>query len=169
MGLFRRNKNNNKPVIRQIIDLIPSHLLIKVTQQHGSDKGCHKYKTYDQLVALLFGQLCRCSTLEDISVGIGASKTYIRDLGLQQSPAKSTMSDGNKKRDFKVFESLYMNLLTYYGHLLKQNNLRQVIEETKPYLFVTVVQLAYVWSFLIGQSFGQLKEALKFTRSGMKQ
>ncbi|NCP85557.1 MAG: IS4 family transposase [Flavobacteriales bacterium] len=131
MGLFRRNKNNNKPVIRQIIDLIPSHLLRKVIQQHGSDKGCHKYKTYDQLVALLFGQLCRCSTLEDISVGIGASKTYIRDLGLQQSPAKSTMSDGNKKRDYKVFESLYMNLLTYYHHLLKQHNYRQVIEEVK--------------------------------------
>lgn len=131
MGLFRRNKNNNKPIIRQIIDLIPSHLLRKVIQQHRSDKGCHKYKTYDQLVALLFGQLCRCSTLEDISVGIGASKIYIRDLGLQQSPAKSTMSDGNKKRDYKVFESLYMNLLTYYRHLLKQHNYRQVIEEVK--------------------------------------
>ena len=131
MGLFRRNKNNNKPVIRQIIDLIPPHILRKVIQQHRSDKGCHKYKTYDQLVALLFGQLCRCSTLEDISVGIGASKTYIRDLGLQQSPAKSTMSDGNKKRDFKVFESLYMNLLTYYSHLLKQHNYRQVIEDVK--------------------------------------
>jgi hypothetical protein len=131
MGLFRRNKNNNKPVIRQIIDLIPSHLLRKVTQQHKSDKGCHKYKTYDQLVALLFGQLCRCSTLEDISVGIGASKTYIRDLGLDQSPAKSTMSDGNKKRDYKVFESLYLNLLSYYGHLLKQHNYRRVIEEVK--------------------------------------
>ncbi len=131
MGLFRRNKNNNKPVIRQIIDLIPPHILRKVIQQHRSDKGCHKYKRYDQLVALLFGQLCRCSTLEDISVGIGASKTYIRDLGLQHSPAKSTMSDGNKKRDFKVFESLYMNLLTYYSHLLKQHNYRQVIEEVK--------------------------------------
>lgn len=121
----------DKPVIRQIIDLIPSHLLFRVVQLHRSDKGCHKYKTYDQLVALLFGQLCRCSTLEDISVGIGASKTFIRDLGLQQSPAKSTMSDGNKKRSFKVFESLYMNLLTYYSHLLKQHNYRQVIEEVK--------------------------------------
>ena len=46
-------------------------------------------------MALLFGQLRRCSTLEDISVGFGASKTFIRDLGLQQSPAKSTMSDGS--------------------------------------------------------------------------
>lgn len=131
MGLFRRNKNTNKLVIRQILDLIPPHLLQRVTQQYQSDKGCSKYKTYDQLVALLFGQLCRCSTLEDISVGIGASKTFIGDLGLKQSPAKSTMSDGNKKRIYKVYESLYTNLLTYYSHLLKRHSYRQVIEEVK--------------------------------------
>jgi hypothetical protein len=41
------------------------------------------------------------------------------------------MSDGNKKRDYKVFESLYMNLLTYYSNMLKQHNYRQVIEEVK--------------------------------------
>lgn len=80
MGLFRRNKNNknnNKPVIRQIIDLIPPHLIQKVTQIYKSDKGCSKYRTYDQLVAYLFGQLNKCYTLEDISVGIGASKTFL--------------------------------------------------------------------------------------------
>lgn len=131
MGLFRRNKNNNKPVIRQIIDLIPPHLINKVIRQYNSDKGCHKYKTYDQLVALLFGQLSKCTTLEDISVGIGASKTFIRDLGLAQSPAKSTMSDGNKKRDYRVFESLFMNLLNYYENLLNKPNYRPVIEEVK--------------------------------------
>lgn len=131
MGLFRRNKNNNKPVISQIIELIPRHLIQKSTQTYKSDKGCHKYKTYDQLVALLFGQLCRCSTLEDISVGLGASKTFISDLGLTQSPAKSTMSDGNKKRDYKVFESLYLSLLSHYGQVLKRQGYRKVIDEVK--------------------------------------
>lgn len=131
MGLFRRNKNTNKPVIRQILDLIPPHLLNRVIQTYQTDKYCHRYKTYDQLVALLFGQLCRCSTLEDTSVGIGASKTFIRDLGLEQSPAKSTMSDGNKKRDYKVFESLYISLLSYYTNLLKNHSYRKTIEEVK--------------------------------------
>ena len=131
MGLFRRNKNTNKPVIRQIIDLIPAHLLRRAIQTHHTDKYCHKYKTYDQLVALLFGQLWRCSTLDDISVGIGASKTFIRDLGLEQSPAKSTMSDGNKNRDYKVFENLYMSLLNYYSHQLISHNYRKIIDEVK--------------------------------------
>jgi hypothetical protein len=66
-----------------------------------------KYKTYDQFVALTYGQLNKCYTLNDISTGIGVSETFIEDLGLTQSPARSTMSDGNKKRDWKVFESLY--------------------------------------------------------------
>lgn len=131
MGLFRRTKNNKKPIIRQIIDLIPRHILRQGIQKYQTDKYCHKYKTYDQLVALLFGQLCRCSTLEDISVGIGVSETYINDLGLQQSPAKSTMSDGNKKRDWRVFEHIYQGLLTYYGHSLRSHSNARVVEEVK--------------------------------------
>ncbi len=131
MSLFRRNKNNNKPVIRQVIDLIPPHLLRLSVNKYQTDKYCHKYKTYDQLVALLFGQLCKCSTLEDISVGMGVSETFIKDLGLQQSPAKSTMSDGNKNRDWQVFEHLYNGLLKYYGCSLSKYANQRVIEEVK--------------------------------------
>jgi len=131
MSLFRRNKNNNKPVIRQVIDLIPRHLLRNSINKYQSDKYCHKYKTYDQLVALLFGQLCKCSTLEDISVGIGVSETFIKDLGLQQSPAKSTMSDGNRNRNWQVFESLYNELLKYYGSSLSKHTNQIVVEEVK--------------------------------------
>lgn len=131
MSLFRRNKNNNKPVIRQIIDLIPKHLLISCVAKFQTDKYCHKYKTYDQLVALLFGQLCKCGTLEDISVGIGVSETFIGDLGLEQSPAKSTMSDGNKNRNWQVFEALYNELLKYYGTSLSKYSNQIVVEEVK--------------------------------------
>lgn len=131
MGLFRRNKNNNRPVVRQILDMIPSHLLRSSINKFQTDKYCHKYKTYDQLVALLFGQLCRCSTLEDISVGIGVSETFIKDLGLEQSPAKSTMSDSHKKRDYHVFEHLYASLLSYYGNILRSRANPIVVEEVK--------------------------------------
>jgi hypothetical protein len=41
------------------------------------------------------------------------------------------MSDGNRKRDYKVFETLYMNLLGYYSHLLKRHSTRKTIDEIK--------------------------------------
>jgi len=131
MGLFRRNKNNNKPVIRQIIDLVPNWLFDSCTNTYKTDKGCSKYKTYDQFVALTFGQLNKCQSLSDISAGIGVSETFIQDLKLQQSPARSTMSDGNKNRDWHVFESLYYRLLNHYKSVLKKHHNTHIIQEIK--------------------------------------
>lgn len=131
MGLFRRIKNNKKPLIRQIIDLVPRWMLDSCATKHNSNKGCSKYKAYDQFVALTFGQLNKCYTLSDISTGIGVCQTLIDDLGLTQSPARSTMSDGNKKRSYKVFEMLYYRLLKHYDRVLKNQNQRNVIAEIK--------------------------------------
>jgi len=131
MGLFRRNKNNNKPVIRQIIDLVPRWIFDNCTKTYKTDKGVSKYRTYDQFVALTFGQLNKCQSLNDISAGIGVSEIFIKDLGLSQSPARSTMSDGNKKRDWRMFESLYNHLLSHYKSVLKKHHNTQIIEEIK--------------------------------------
>ena len=67
MALFRLTKNTNKPILGQILSLIPAYILNYQIQKHKSDKGCSKYKTYDQLVALIFGQLNKCDTLSTIS------------------------------------------------------------------------------------------------------
>jgi len=131
MGLFRRTKNSNKPVIRQIIDLVPRWILQSCIRTYKSDKGCSRYKTYDQFVAMTFGQLNKCYTLSDISTGIGISETFISDLGLAQSPARSTMSDGNKQRNWQVFESLYYKLLEHYRRVLAAHHKGHIIEEIK--------------------------------------
>ena len=131
MGLFRRTKANNKPLLKQIIDLVPRWLLNSCVKQYHSNKGCSKYKTYDQFVALTFGQLNKCLTLSDISTGIGVSETFIGDLGLEQSPARSTMSDGNKNRNWQVFGRLYLRLLTHYQGVLSKQHQSHLIEEIK--------------------------------------
>jgi len=131
MGLFKRSKNTNKPLIRQILDLVPRWLFDSCTNTYQSDKGCSKYMTYDHFVALTFGQLNKCQSLNDISAGIGVSEIFINDLGLKQSPARSTMSDGNKKRDWHVFESLYYRLLSHYKTVLKKHHNAHIIKEIK--------------------------------------
>ena len=81
MGLFKRSKNTNKPLIRQILDLVPPWLFKSCTSKYNTDKGCSRYLTYDQFVAQSFGQLNKCLTLSDISTGIGVSEVYISSLG----------------------------------------------------------------------------------------
>lgn len=131
MKLHRRSKNNKTPIIRQVLNLIPSYILRNSINKYQADKGCHKYKTYDQLVALTFGQLGKCYTLSDISCGLSISQTFLTDLGLTQNPARSTMSDGNKNRDYRTFEDLYYQLINHYRRTLTDNRDRAIIEEVK--------------------------------------
>jgi IS4 transposase len=115
----------------KILSLILAYILNYQIQKHKSDKGCSKYKTYDQLVALIFGQLNKCDTLSTISFGLSISSTFLSDIKLKQSPSKSTMSDGNKNRNYKVFEGLYFSLLSYYKNILKAQHKTTIIEEIK--------------------------------------
>lgn len=131
MELFSRNKNNKKPLIRQILDLIPRDIFQSCVAEYKTNKGCSRYKTYDQFVAMSFGQLNKSITLSDISSGIGVSEIFIKDLGLSQSPARSTMSDGNKKRNWKVYELLYYKVIKHYENILTKKNQRKIIEEIK--------------------------------------
>lgn len=124
-------KKSNKPLLGQILDLIPDSVLNKTIETHQSDKHCHKYKTYDQLVSMMFGQLNKCHSLREIAQGISISPQFLKDIGLEQSPAKSTMSDGNAKRDWQVFEKLYFGLLEHFSGLFSKQKEYKVIQEVK--------------------------------------
>ncbi len=128
-AIKRASKKSDLPLFGQIIKLIPKYLLIKCVDIYKTDKHCSSYKTYDQLVALLFGQLNKCLSLREITMGLGLTPETIKDLDLLQSPAKSTMSDGNAKRDYRVFERLYQELLKHYKNLYTQTPEYKAITE----------------------------------------
>lgn len=124
-------KKSELPVFKQILDLIPHSVLRKSINKHRSDKSCSKYFTYDQLVSMMFGQLNKCLSLREIDMGIDQSPEFLSHIGLEQSPAKSTMSDGNAKRDYHVFEDLYYELCNHYKQQLGRRPEYKVIEEIK--------------------------------------
>lgn len=64
-------------------------------------------------------------------MGIDQSPEFLSHIGLDQSPAKSTMSDGNAKRDYHVFEDLYYALCNHYKQQLGRRPEYKVIEEIK--------------------------------------
>lgn len=122
-------ENQNFPYSKQLIDLIPKGVLDNSIDLFSSDKHCSTYKTRDQLTAMFFGQLNKCLSLREITLGLGTTPEFIKDIGLLQSPAKSTMSDGNAKRDYKVFESIYSGLIKHYkGVYSKTPNYKSITE-----------------------------------------
>lgn len=128
MNSTKLGKNDN-PLLRQILDLIPEHVLRDAIYSYQSGKHCSKYRTYDELVAMIFGQVNKCLTLREIAQGIRVSPKFLRDIKLEKSPARSTMSDGNEKRDYRVFEFIFNQLLKYYMNYYKKRDGYQIIKE----------------------------------------
>jgi hypothetical protein len=122
-------KKSELPIFKQILDLIPYSVMRTAINKYKSDKSCSKYFTKDQLASMMFGQMNRCLSLREIALGIDQSPEFLADIGLEQSPAKSTMSDGNSKRDYRVFEELYHLLLKYYKSQLRMRPDYKVIQE----------------------------------------
>lgn len=71
-------------------------------------------------------------TLSDISTGIGVSETFIKDLGLTQTKSSPiNQSDSTKKRNWKIYETLYFRLLKHYERVLAVKHQSRIIEEIK--------------------------------------
>jgi len=132
MGFILPHKNTKKSgstLFKQILDLVPKHIFYDAVHRFDLDKGCSAYMAYDQFVSMIFGQLNKCLSLREISLGLGSDEKLLFDLNLKQSPAKSTMSDGNSKRNWQGFEHIYFELIKYYKNVFsKQEGYKEIKE-----------------------------------------
>jgi IS4 transposase len=131
MSSIHRSKSNDKCLFSQIVGLIPPAILRNCINKKSSDDGFRCYNTESELIAILFGQLNGCYSLRDITLGINVNTLFLKELGLTQSPARSTMSDGNARRSYEVYELLFCELITYYKGLFSKSEHYKVIEEIK--------------------------------------
>lgn len=107
MGFFRRTKNIQKnKLFDKLLTLFHDACLNLVQKNTGQAKCVVNAELTSNLLQYLTDSLIN-PILNDIPTGIGVSETFIEDLVLIQSPARFTMSDSDKKLDWKVFESLY--------------------------------------------------------------
>lgn len=120
------NKDNKikfvgQPIISQILKLIDKATFISLVREKKSDHYYKAFKSWDQLVVLLFGILSRCDSMTETIEGLKAMRGKLNHLGLQKSPAKSTAGDGLRKRDSSFFEVLYYKLVERYKSFLSDS------------------------------------------------
>lgn len=127
--LHKNMKKSDIPLFGQLLELIPKYILTTSIDKYQTDKYCSSYKTYDHLVALMFGQLNKCTSHREICIGMSGDEKFLRDIKLAQSPARSTMSDGNAKRNYKVFSEIYQQLISHYGKVFSKRSGYKEIKE----------------------------------------
>jgi len=110
-----------QPIFGEILKLIDRSTFVQIVREKKSDYYYKAFKSWEQLMVMLFGKLSRCDSMAEICEGMKALGGKLNHLGLQKAPAKSTASDGLRKRDSSFFEALYYKLVEQYKGFLSDS------------------------------------------------
>jgi hypothetical protein len=117
-------KFTGQPVLSQILEVIPSSLINKANRKHQANRYYKRLPLRTHLVSLLYGVLSYCNGLREMCEGLLACEGRLSHLGFDRAPARSTLSDANSKRSYRVFETIYEGLLKQYHSFISDSRLK---------------------------------------------
>ena len=96
-------------IFNNLLQLIPRHQFQKVVNEYNGDKYVKKLTCWNQLTTLMFAQAKGKESLRDIETSLKAQSPKLYHLGLPVIK-RSTLSDANNKREYRIFEELFYSL-----------------------------------------------------------
>lgn len=113
-----------QPVLSQILDIIPSSLIQRANRKHDANRYYKKLPLRVHLISLLYGVFSYCNGLRELCEGMLGCEGKLSHLGLDKAPARSTLSDANTKRSYRVFETIYEGLLKQFHSFISDSRLK---------------------------------------------
>lgn len=110
-----------QPILKQVLNLIDKVRFSELVSEHKSDHYYKEFKSWTHFTTMMFGILSRCDSMAEICDGMRAMQGKLNHLGLEKSPAKSSLGDGLRNRDASFFEALYYDLTNRYSKLLSDS------------------------------------------------
>ena len=97
--------NKDKYVFSQLTASLDRSKFNNLVRKYQGDKYVKHFTCWNQLLALMFGQLSNRESLRDLVVAIEAHQSKRYHLGIGREPiAKTTFATANQNRDYRIFE-----------------------------------------------------------------
>jgi hypothetical protein len=151
-----------QPIFSQLLKLLPSYVVTRAVSKHSSDRYYKKFNTHHHLITMLYASYQNCTSLREITSGIRACEGRLACLGMRHLPTRSAFSDANKKRNYQVFEDIYLSLYQHQEKCLSDsrkdllNKKLIIIDSTTITLFKEILKGAGIRS-LNGKRKGGIK------------
>jgi hypothetical protein len=98
-------------IFSQILSLIPRPVFDDAVKKHQAERHARGFTCRAQFIAMLFCQLGHAQSLREITGGLAACEGKLRHLGVEEPPARSTLSYANEHRPWEMYQTLFNNLL----------------------------------------------------------
>jgi len=136
-----------QPILSQIFSCIPGAKINSAVRKFNANYYYKRIPVRVHLISLLYGVLSYCNGLRELCEGMLACEGKLAHLGLTKAPARSTLSDANTKRSYRVFESIYFELVRQYHSFISDSRLKglsirnlKIIDSTTIRLFSDILR-----------------------------
>jgi len=110
-------------ILNEMLNLLSRHQFETLGSKHDSDRYVKCFNSWHQLVTMVYAQFSGKQSLRDIQQGLEVNSANTYHLGIPASK-RTTLSEANKNRSYKVFEGLFYKLLTRYHEVTPRHLFR---------------------------------------------
>lgn len=151
--------NTGRTIFSQIMDHMPMHEFYRcVERYHGSYKVQH-FSCWDHFLCMAFAQLTYRESLRDIVSCLSSQQSKLYHLGFRGRIRRSTLSDANNTRDWRIYADFAAVLIKIAKKLYHDEPFGIEIENTVYALDSTTIDLCL--SMFPWAQFRQTKAAVK--------
>ena len=96
--------HKDKYVFAQLVSFLDRNKFNYIVRKYEGDKYVKHFTCWNQLLALMFGQLSNRESLRDLIVALDAHHAKCYHLGMGRNVSKSSLARANQDRDYHIFE-----------------------------------------------------------------
>jgi len=116
--------HQGKYVFLQLMNMIPKYEFNTYVNRFDGNKGVRNFTCWQQFLCLAFGQLSNRESLRDIIICLNAQHDKLYHLGFKSTLSRSTFSDANNNRDWRIY-AYFAQFLMHKVQKLYANNQEQ--------------------------------------------
>lgn len=98
-------------IFSQLLQLFSRNEFELAVKKHKAERHARGFTSWGQFIAMLFCQLGRAHSLNEITQGLAASEGKLKHLGLPSAPKRSTLAYANQHRPWELYQTIFEQLL----------------------------------------------------------
>jgi hypothetical protein len=128
-------------IFSQVMNFIDKRDFNECVRRYRGDYRVREFSCRDQFLAMAFAQLTYRESLRDIETCLNAVPTKLYHAGFRGKISRSTLSDANRRRDWRIWADLAQVLIRRARALYAQDDFGVALKQTVYALDSTTIDL----------------------------
>lgn len=150
---------SGKLIFSQVVDFMPMHIFRRCVARYQGNYKVKSFTCLDQYLCMAFAQITYRESLRDIEACLRAQSHKVYHMGIRGKVSRSTLSDANEQRDWRIYADLAHFLIKTARELYSTETFAFELEQTAYALDATTIDLCL--SMFPWANFRQNKGAIK--------